>query len=396
MGDRSLVQTTPATMRGGVLEPVDRDNCMPLQAVIVRNGKIFVDAIDCMDDGGGGVNDENRRLDAELDVVTDDLDCGVVDDDEDDVVRDENRRLEEEIDRLTGGGGDEDDDDEYMDGGKFSQEAFDSFMRATDDNEDDLGDIMIYNQLANGKDDSGGGGVTSGRQAVQRRGQLNHVHQFEQYDYHPLQHYHDNNNAPDASDAHGGGGGPIYNGNFVFHEEGTGNISDLSSVYLRHGTPVSLMYDVRNISAYDAAAATGAHEPGVDGAADPGRCNKGSCRRRDSLNLDEYSTFDEDIERLLSEDLDSARRYVPLYPENYFSSTKITLQTSLCRHLKSSTKITLQTSLCRHLKSSTKITKQTSFLFVTCLSSNTRGRGELSLDEKFEGPLVADRMRFSC
>ncbi|XP_055879993.1 serine/threonine-protein phosphatase 4 regulatory subunit 4-like isoform X2 [Biomphalaria glabrata] len=314
MGDRSLAQSTPATMRGGVLEPlepVDRDNCMPLQAVIVRNGKIFVDSIDSLDHG---VNDENRRLDAEV------VDGGLDDDDvcenhgpsaevngsiggREEGISDENRRMEEEIDRLTGGN----DDDDDIDSCKFSQEAFDSFMSASEENEDELGDIMIYNQLANGKE-TGIGGSISVRQAYQRRGQQNHIHQFEQYDYHPHQHYHDNHDAEATS-------GPFYNGGFSFHEEGNSSVADLHSIYLRHGPPVHLMYDVRNISTYE----TNGHELGesVDPSA---RNSKAACRRRDSLNLEEYSTFDEDVERLLSEDLDCSWRYVPLYPETYYSS----------------------------------------------------------------------------
>lgn len=231
MGDRSLVQTPPPTMRGGVLEPLEplgRDNCLSLQAVIVKNGKIFIDSIDALDDG---TNDENKQL-------------------------------EEEIDRLTGG-----DDDDFMDNSRFSQEAFDSFMRAND-SDDDIGDILIYNEL--------------------QEQQLNGEIEFENQDYIKYE-YHSRAPFDDVAD--------MVSSNV--HNGATYRVSDQDKVTL------------------DSGCQTGADILGADGAALTSKLS-GHHRRRDSLNLEEYSTFDEHVDRLLSEDLNTSWRYVPLYPENYY------------------------------------------------------------------------------
>ncbi|XP_059161165.1 serine/threonine-protein phosphatase 4 regulatory subunit 4-like isoform X2 [Physella acuta] len=266
MGERII--PPPLTMRGGVLEPlepVDRDNHMSLQAVIVKNGKIFIDSIDPLDDGA---NDENKRM-------------------------------EEEIDRLTGG-----DDDDFIDNSKFSQEAFDYFMRAND-NEDD---IMIYNQL---KPDKEGNNRSNGQAEFQH----DHRHHFEQYDFHP-QHYHEGSDGssflPEVLDD--------FSGNHVTQQGkgNSGNDKGSNHVYLRHGSPVSILHDIRQLANY---CYSGQEKDYPDPDGDhPKDTSRGGHRYRDSLNLEEYSTFDDDVDRLLSEDMDASWRYVPLYPEHYYGS----------------------------------------------------------------------------
>lgn len=222
-------------MRAGVLEPLEqlgRDNCVSLQAVIVKNGKIFIDSIDAVDDGA---NDENRLL-------------------------------EDEIDSLTGGV-----DDDYIDSNKFSQEAFESFMRAND-SDDDIIDNM-GNEL----------GQRSAEDNDQANGDLEfHYHDYIKYEYHTHEGFDDSNEVTSSQ---------FHNGTF----------------YTLVGDDLHLDYPVYN----------GCHQRVSGGSAKVAKFMGHHCRR-DSLNMEEYSTLSEDVSILLSEDLDTSWRYVPLYSENYY------------------------------------------------------------------------------
>ena len=269
-------------MRGGVLEPLDHDN-MPLQAVIVKNGKIFVDSID-------PPSTDTHDSDDEDDVTANDD------------VNDENKRIEEEIDRLTSGV--DDDDDDYISNGSFSQEAFDSFMRASD-NEDDQ--IMIYNKLQPEESEE----IHQISDGPESRNNASHEEEggsttFYQYDIeqHPIpadceqQRMQQRRYPADVNGFYHGVSSPRCS------PVPYGVYSSDRTVHQQHG----LDYRDPRCSDYS-------YTPGTRGMP-AGR--SGGCRRRDSLNLEEYSTFDEDVDRLLSEDLDASWRYVPLYPDTYY------------------------------------------------------------------------------
>lgn len=109
MGDRAPFQAAALTMRGGAVEPlkdVDGESCLSLQTVVVKNGKIFIDSIDEVNNDASG----------------------------------EKQRLEEELDCLAGS-----DDDDDVDSTSFSEEDFESFMQASDSDED-ISDTRTWTQ----------------------------------------------------------------------------------------------------------------------------------------------------------------------------------------------------------------------------------------------------------
>lgn len=227
-------------MRGGVLEPLEHENT-PLQAVIVKNGKIFVDSIEPLPPGEDSNNNQNHD---------ENLPCSRQADQE-----------PEEFDLP-------DDDDDDVDHSKFSQEAFDCFMRAGDSDEDQLGDILILNQLQNPppseevNDTLGLGELREDERLLSPRNDTIYLKQ----DY-------------------GAVNGPYFIRELPPHAE---DFPDL----LNGGSPVPLSpVPTSRVCGF---------------------------RRRDSLNMEEYSTFSEDVDHLLSEDMDSSWRYVPLYPETYY------------------------------------------------------------------------------
>ncbi|XP_012942887.2 serine/threonine-protein phosphatase 4 regulatory subunit 4 isoform X2 [Aplysia californica] len=290
MGDRGLVHSPPPTMRGGILEPLDHDN-MPLQAVIVKNGKIFIDSIDPpVSSSSPSSSSEDKESDNEARGED-----RTVEEEED--VNDENKRLEEEIDRLTGGVGDDDDDDDYYIGNsKFSQEAFDSFMRATDNEEDDnIGDIMIYNQLHGKKEKSEPSSRTRDDNDDEDEDEGGRRYQYH-IEQHPLPPHYQQQRLHQAG---GSNSSPSFPGSprrspvpYGFYPPGMGPYNGPEPPDVRVGPHPS----------------------------DESPPRAGGCRRRDSLNMEEYSTFSEDVDRLLSEDVDASWRYVPLYPEHYYGS----------------------------------------------------------------------------
>ncbi|KAK3799244.1 hypothetical protein RRG08_054370 [Elysia crispata] len=421
---RALVYTPPPTvapsipglgggMRGGVLEPLGSENCLPMHAVIVKNGRIFIDGMDeqAENEGskvgsesgevggstfgvGGKQHDspkimrdrdtcKSKTIDSVHDLVSDDVFCDKNTNENNNYINatkrdgrgsidtsaiasttegsaesgsnknshasmtrllseESEKRLEEEIDRLAL----EDDDAALMDG-RFSQEAFDSFMRASDAEDDHLGDILLYNQLHGGgdtedhdkenlhgtrrtplADGSGHIDVCADAEADSSEEEVRHHLNYDLRDDHLLQYHYqvtpDDHN-PDHLDRfvyhpqhfHGDVPGEFNHhiaddmgvassgqAHFPQQRSFSPSLQDFEGYphYLRHQG--GCMFPQLSEVPYP--------DQGISGRP------TGACRRRDSLNLEEYSTFDEDVHRLLNEDEDTSWRYVPLYPENYY------------------------------------------------------------------------------
>ena len=422
MGDkrRALVYTPPPTiaptipglgggMRGGVLEPLGSENYLPMHAVIVKNGRIFIDGMDEQTENEGGKTGtdggedgssstpvvsskltDSPKIMRERDVSIRNTIGNVQDlgsDDvfsekattennnyinsiireggrgSNDVVTEESsevdgstssknqagmtrllseeseKRLEEEIDRLAL----EDDDAALMDG-RFSQEAFDSFMRASDAEDDHLGDILLYNQLHGGAetgdhdkenlhgarrnlpaDGSGHIDVCADAEtdssAEEGRHHLNYDLRDDPYLQYHYQVTPDDQN-PDHLDR-------FVRRSQYFHGDLPGEFNhhiadDVGIGHSGFSPPRNYGPSIHDFNGYPhhLRHPGGLVSPQLLGAPypDPGVSARsgGECRRRDSLNMEEYSTFDEDMHRLLSEDQDTSWRYVPLYPENYY------------------------------------------------------------------------------
>ncbi|GFR62718.1 hypothetical protein ElyMa_003588000 [Elysia marginata] len=421
MGDqrRTLVYTPPPTiapsipgvgggMRGGVLEPLGSENCLPMHAVIVKNGRIFIDGMDeqAENESGKGGNDleegvsssgstvgvgdkltsspkivrKGQTIDGVHDHGSDDVFCDKTTTENNNYINttkregrgyndlsssttggnsessgnsqnhagvtrllseESEKRLEEEIDRL------EDDDAALMDG-RFSQEAFDSFMRASDAEDDQLGDILLYNQLHGGGDTEdhdkenlhrtqrtlpadGSGHIDvcadaeEDNSAEEGRHQIN----YDLRDDHLLQYHYQvtpDERDPDHMDRfarhsqHFHGDIP---GEFNHHIADDAEVDRYShSSFPQRRSFSPSLHDFDGFPHYLRHQAGQTFPQQMSGESYPylgvpTRAGSG-CRRRDSLNLEEYSTFDEDVHRLLSEDQDNSWRYVPLYPESYY------------------------------------------------------------------------------
>ncbi|GFN97126.1 hypothetical protein PoB_002363200 [Plakobranchus ocellatus] len=398
MGDhrRTIVYTPPPTisptipglggsMRGGVLEPLGSENCLPLHAVIVKNGRIFIDG---MDDHQGHENDRVKAGNESGDgastssVSTCDLSSSKTTSENNNYINtaqhdnignpdttiatpdqecaestkscvknfrmnrsmseESEKRLEEEIERLPLDDTDRDYDAMLMDG-RFSQEAFDSFMRASDAEDDHLGDIMLYNQLhGEEKGDHEKENAHGSRRSLHADGTghidvcadaeaeaLDEGRHHLTYDLRDdqLLEYHyqlvpdDHGDKPSHFASHYHGDVPTEFNHHIADDSGISGNSDFPP-------PRSYSPCIQDFESYPrhllqqgyVSPNFGTPFPEPDRYEAIPRRSGGGCRRRDSLSLEEYSTFDEDVDRLLSEEHDTSWRYVPLYPENYYRS----------------------------------------------------------------------------
>lgn len=338
MGDQSAIQTqTTTTMRGGVLEPLDHENT-PLQAVIVKNGKIFIDNIEPLpsssrsEDRNNSSNNNDENVPAMKTKTSparrnsgpemDEFDAQDADADDDDCVVD--------------------DDDGNVDHSKFSQEAFDSFMQAGDNEEDHhLEDSILT--------------ATHGQRQKPPR---------------QTQHFSSNIQVPTTKTASSSsqssplvnGGAHTHNGFLELEDEEDLLTHRDDHIYLKQDfgavdglyfireilPPSGQYYDAENSRHRDYGSSRGERGSMSNGIPrsrggnahysnggnsnhldrrDPSpvptlrsRPSSGGCRRRDSLNMEEYScSFTEDIDsnHMVIEDEDSWR-YVPLYPDTYY------------------------------------------------------------------------------